>query len=428
VDQQRIPQSVHGHLMMIAMLHAGRPLAPHDVWSAWSFDPLVLIALVISAWLYGRGVQRLWRRAGRGRGIRVWQAAAFTGGWFALFVAMVSPLHRMGEVLFSAHMTQHEILMVVAAPLLVLSRPLVPSLFALPMPWRRALGRIARTPAVRSAWLTVRAPACAWLAHAAALWLWHLPGPYQATLASDAVHTFQHVSFLGTALVFWWSLLYGRERRLSYGSSVFYLFTTTLHTGGLGALLTFAAAPWYQSYDGVTQPWGLTALEDQQLAGLIMWVPASLGYLAAALWLMAAWLKESEQRAVRWRASIAGSAAMLALLMIAGCGMGPDKQTMRAAAAMTGGDPTAGARKIRRYGCGSCHTIPGISGANRLVGPPLDGIASRMYIAGVLPNEPHNMTTWIMNPPGVDSMTAMPNLGVTAQDASDIAAYLYTLK
>jgi cytochrome c2 len=95
---------------------------------------------------------------------------------------------------------------------------------------------------------------------------------------------------------------------------------------------------------------------------------------------------------------------------------------------LTNADADRGATAIRKYGCGSCHTIGGITGAAGLVGPPLAGIARRVYIAGVLPNEPDNMIKWLENPPGVDPKTAMPNMGVTPRDARDIAAYLYTLK
>lgn len=94
----------------------------------------------------------------------------------------------------------------------------------------------------------------------------------------------------------------------------------------------------------------------------------------------------------------------------------------------TGGDARRGAAAISRYGCGACHIIPGISGAQGLAGPPLSGIASRIYIAGVLQNTPENMMRWIENPPAVDEHTVMPNLGVTQKDAADIAGYLYTLK
>ena len=100
----------------------------------------------------------------------------------------------------------------------------------------------------------------------------------------------------------------------------------------------------------------------------------------------------------------------------------------RKAEAMTGGSPQRGKAAINRYGCASCHTIPGVPGATALVGPNLDQVASRMYIAGVMPNTPDNMIRWVQHPRDVDPLTAMPNLGVTDQDARDIAGYLYTLK
>jgi len=103
-------------------------------------------------------------------------------------------------------------------------------------------------------------------------------------------------------------------------------------------------------------------------------------------------------------------------------------QAEQIAQAATGGSAARGAASIARYGCGSCHIIPGVSGASGLVGPPLSGIGNRVYIGGVLQNTPNNMIRWIENPPAVDEHTVMPNLGVTHQDAIDIAGYLYTLK
>jgi cytochrome c len=113
--------------------------------------------------------------------------------------------------------------------------------------------------------------------------------------------------------------------------------------------------------------------------------------------------------------------------LASGC-TGASEADAREAAAITGGDPSRGPDLLRKYGCQTCHTIPGVVGANGLVGPPLAGIASRSYIGGVLPNAPDNMLRWIRDPKGVDAKTAMPNTGVTPSDARHIAAYLYTLK
>jgi cytochrome c len=116
------------------------------------------------------------------------------------------------------------------------------------------------------------------------------------------------------------------------------------------------------------------------------------------------------------------------LVLLAGACGGASEADAREAAALTGGDPSRGPALLRKYGCQTCHTIPGVVGADGLVGPPLAGIASRSYIAGVLPNAPDNMLRWIQDPKGVDAKTAMPDAGVTPSDARHIAAYLYTLK
>jgi putative membrane protein len=279
--------------------HEGKPHTFHDLWYTWGRDPFVIAGLVATAWLYWRGFRRVWAESARGREVRRWEAWAFAGGWLALFVALVSPLHPWGEVLFSAHMTQHEVLMLVAAPLLVLGRPLVPFLWALPARWRSKAGAFGKRRSVQRVWSVVTNPLVAWAVHAVALWIWHIPALFQATLRSDLVHTLQHLSFLGSALLFWWALVHGRRGLMGYGAAVLYMFTTSVHSGALGALITFARAVWYPAYVGSTASWGLTPLEDQQLGGLIMWVPAGLVYIVAGLALMVGWMRESERRVAR---------------------------------------------------------------------------------------------------------------------------------
>jgi putative membrane protein len=281
-----------------AFAHDGQLLAPHDLWRAWSLEPAIIICLGLSAWLYLRGVRSLWRSAGPGHGIRRWEVGAFAGGWIVLLLALVSPLHRLGGVLFSAHMAQHELLMAAAAPLLILGRPLVPFVWALPMTWRRTVGDWAAAAPVRGTWELLTLPLVAWTLQGVAIWLWHAPALFEATLRSDWVHTLQHMSFLGTGLLFWWALLRGRAGRVGRPAAVLYLFTTSVHTTVLGALLTFSSRAWYPLYAPATAVWGLTPLEDQQLAGLIMWVPANLSYLIAALAVASAWLREPSPRVV----------------------------------------------------------------------------------------------------------------------------------
>ena len=277
----------------VLLFHEGRPHNWHDLVRAWSFEPLVVISLTITVLLFIIGLRR------KRRSIRTWEALCFAFGWLALFVALVSPLHAWGQVLFSAHMTQHEILMLVAAPLLVLGRPLVTFLWALPLNWSRSLGNVAKIRVLNRLWRTFTIPLVAWVVHAVALWVWHVPILFEAALHHESVHTVQHLSFFISALLFWWALIHGPQGAMGYGAAVLYLFTTSVHSGVLGALITIAGSVWYPSYVGLTSSWGLTPLEDQQLGGLIMWIPAGLVYVIAGLALFAGWLREADLRAMK---------------------------------------------------------------------------------------------------------------------------------
>jgi cytochrome c oxidase assembly factor CtaG len=280
----------------------GEELAPHswhELWHAWAWEPGTVIPIAISGLLYGFGIGRLWRDAGVGHGIRVWEASCFAGGWLALVIALLSPLHPWGRVLFSAHMTQHEVLMLVAAPLLVLGRPMIPFLHALPSAWSSALARLSNTKVWRAGWLFITGAFIAWVIHAVVLWTWHIPALFDLTNHNEFVHALQHIFFLFSALLFWWAVIHSPARAMGYGMAVLYMFTTAMHSGLLGAMLTFADRLWYPSYAHTTQSWGLTPVEDQELGGLIMWVPAGLVYVFAGLALFVGWLRESERRAVR---------------------------------------------------------------------------------------------------------------------------------
>jgi putative membrane protein len=277
----------HGERVLFA--HLGPFVTPESVWNAWSLEPGVLLPLIWGGVLYGAGARAAPSHSGR-------STLAFAAGCLILAVALLSPLHALAEMLFSAHMAQHTLLIGIAAPLIVLGRPLRAGMWALPRSARRAIarGRVGHT--IMS--ITHIGAAHAFVLHAAALWVWHLPALYQASLGDQRIHAFQHACFLITALVFWSALLDARHRS-HYGIAVLYLFATTVHTSVLGALMTVAPAGWYPRYAAGTEAWGMSLLEDQQLAGLIMWMPAGLLYTAAALLLLAAWLRESETRALR---------------------------------------------------------------------------------------------------------------------------------
>jgi putative membrane protein len=404
-----------GLLPFVLRAHEGEALAPHDVLTAWAWDPVIVLGLAVCGALY-------WRGATEAHGLRRWERWCYWAGWWSLVIALVSPLHPMGEVLFSAHMAQHEILMLISAPLLVLGRPLVPYLWGLPLNARKVVGDATKSRPLQATWQWITRPLNAWWIHALALWGWHAPSLFQATVEDDFVHTLQHLSFLGSALLFWWALLRGRQAENNYGLAVLYVFSTGVHSSILGALLTFSPRVWYPVYANTTTAWGLTPLEDQQIGGLIMWVPAGLVFIVAGLALFGKWI----QQPARAQATIC--LLLISVALTSSCT--PDlqfKNPYKQALTITGGDAKRGKEAIGRYGCGSCHTIPGVQGANGLVGPPLTKMALRTYIAGVLPNTPDNMQRWIHDPPAVDHQTAMPKLGVSDQDVQDITSYLYTL-
>ena len=187
-----------------------------------------------------------------------------------------------------------------------------------------------------------------------------------------------------------------------------------MHTSILGALLFFAHGRWYPSYH---------SMEDQQLAGLIMWIPSGLIFIVAGLALFAAWLGESERRA-----KASSFTTLLMLLLFCACANEYRGDRIAEARQLTGGEPERGKTAIQRYGCGTCHTIPGVPGAKATVGPPLDQIGVRTYLAGHLINTPANLMKWIRAPQSIDPKSAMPDMFVTERDGRDIAAYLYTLK
>jgi putative membrane protein len=267
------------------------------VWSEWSWTPGIVIPLVLVALAYGCGVARMTHRPLSG-GLRWKQPLFFTAGWFSLFLALLSPIHELGEQLFWVHMTQHEVLVLVCAPLLVSGHPLRISLWALPLWGRKTVARAVHGAAFAAARTAISRPVCAWALHAVALLVWHIPALFDATLTSPAMHAAQHLSFLSTGLLFWWTLL-NPSSALGYGAASLYVFSTAVYTSLLGALLTFSQRPWYPPYAASASVWHFSGLEDQQLGGLIMWIPGGTILFVMTLFMVAKWLRESEIRGER---------------------------------------------------------------------------------------------------------------------------------
>jgi putative membrane protein len=270
------PAAAHG---------GGLPVTPPDLWTHWSLNPWTWGPLILLHTLYGHGVLKLWARAGAGRGIGFGAVAAFLLGEAVLFVALISPLHELGGTLQSAHMAQHALLILVAPPLLLAGRPGAALAHSLP-------AGVARSAALRRLTAMTKPlarPGIAALAHAVALWAWHAPPLYEAALLSPALHWLEHASFLATALMLWRAALAAPA-----GPALIAMAITLLHGGLLGALLTLSNAPFYDWYVGRADLWGLSALDDQHLAGAIMWAPMGAGYLALCLIAAARFLPRSE--------------------------------------------------------------------------------------------------------------------------------------
>jgi putative membrane protein len=235
--------------------------------------------------LYARGARRLAARPGAARALGRWRPAGFLGGATVLAVALGSPLHQAAEASLAAHMVQHLLLIVVAAPLLAWGRPLT-VLAVTGTPVRAVVRRTA--PLVRA--LLAR-PLLVWTAHVGVLWLWHLPRPYMAALADPVVHAVEHVTLLGTAVLFWLVVAEpDAAARQGWIPAAGYLFAAAMQSTVLGALLTLSDSPWYPA--AAT----LEGLVDQQRAGVLMWVPGGLVYLGATLTVVARPLRTAERR------------------------------------------------------------------------------------------------------------------------------------
>jgi putative membrane protein len=261
--------------------------------AGWIVDPAVIGPLGLGLLLYLAGVLRLWRSAGPGRGASYRDVALFGLGWSVMALALVSPLHEVSERLFAAHMAEHELVMAVAAPLLVLCRPLGVLLWAFPQRWRRRVGSGTGLAAYLLGWDIWSRPLVATFIHAVAIWVWHIPALFDAAVGNEAIHWLQHMSFFVTAMFFWWSLLSVRQRA---GVAIAELFATAMHTGALGVLIATARQPMYPAQAAVARAFGVDPLSDQQLAGLIMWIPGGTAYVIVGLALAGLWITRSSRQ------------------------------------------------------------------------------------------------------------------------------------
>jgi cytochrome c oxidase assembly factor CtaG len=382
----------------------------------------VSLSIMLFTLVYARGAYELWAR---GMFRRLASALpAYVIGVLVTLAILEPPFASLGHALFSAHMLQHLVIMLICAPLFVLARPTFVVFWGVPATTRRWLGRVAHLRIFRTVASFARSPITIWTAFVGLFALWHLPSLYALALRNEAAHIVEHLCFFVSAYGFWSVVMSKSSRaKLDYGARALFVATAATLSGLPGALMLLASRRLYAAHGEGSAQFGLSPLEDQQIAGLLMWIIAGFAYTAIVLALTYRWLKESDRRASG--AAWTTSSAVLALCLALSPRQSEASESWNGPVA---GDPARGAAEIRDVGCGSCHRIPGIAGADGLVGPPLDFISRRIYLAGVLRNTPLNMMAWIQDPQKFVPGNAMPNMNLSEEQSRNITAYLYTLK
>lgn len=267
-----------------------------SLFDGWSFDPAVTVTSALALGLYLAGVVRRRTRFPR-RPLGLWRIAAFAFGVAAIVVALESPIDRLAEGSFALHMVQHLILMMVAAPALVLGEPLNLFLSAAPRPAARALAALFRSKPVHA----LQHPVVAWCAFTGVLWGAHYSSLYELALENESVHQFEHALFLAAALLFWYVPFAGTPavwaaRPLSQPLRIVFLLSCMAPSGFLGFSLYESGRVLYPHYLGVPGTSAPSALHDQQLGGMLMWLADPLIMLGAVLAVVAAWAREEMGR------------------------------------------------------------------------------------------------------------------------------------
>lgn len=270
--------------------HASR-IAGEGMIGKFNQEPHVWAGLAVFCALYALGR----REAPKNTSSRT-SLVAFAAGMASLALALLSPIDYYSEALAWVHMLQHTLILMVAAPLIAMAGPEFYGIYLLPSPRGRAragdLIKLFNKTATKAArW---KRPLAALLLYAAVLWIWHIPKFYEEALANGLLHDFQHLGFFAASFFFWRIVLYPFAKTAPPPAAFLYLFVSMIHAMALGALMALSPAAWYAPYKETAPGFGLTPLEDQQLAGFIMWMPAGLSFIAAALYSMKRALQKTE--------------------------------------------------------------------------------------------------------------------------------------
>lgn len=272
---------------------------------SWEWRPEVLIPLIVAGVVYFIGWRRLRLRGQqRQRLANGWRLLAYWLGLLIIGLALLSPIDVLGSQLFFMHMIQHLLLVMLGPPLLMLANPLPFLLWGLPGPWRRRMGQLLsgllhRKSSSRKYLRTATSPGISWMLFVFFLIGWHDPNLYEAALRSDLVHDIEHLTFFGSAMLYWWHVVGAGphiHKRFSRPARVMYVIAAIPPNMLTGIAIAFAGQVIYTYYLSVPRLWGMTALEDQTLAGVIMWVPGSMMYIIAVLILAARWLQGEERK------------------------------------------------------------------------------------------------------------------------------------
>lgn len=283
---------------LVPSLHVAPAAASFSPATLVDVLPFVLLAGATAAYTMGTG--RAWRRCGQWRGVTARETAAGAGALAATLVALGPPLDGWAAHSLTAHMAQHMILILVVAPLLVAAHPVRVLLWS-PSPAVRGAARwlYASGP---GRWLrgATRQPVAVWVLQVLALWTWHMPAFYQAALRWETVHVLEHATLVAAGCLFW-RLIFTRPGRAGQGATLAVVFATAIQMNVLAALLIFSTAAWYD-FPG-TLPFGFSPLQDQQVGGVVMWVPGEVFYVLTAAAVLARWLRSSAP-VVRTRAPL----------------------------------------------------------------------------------------------------------------------------
>lgn len=408
----------------LAQAHAGNEQQSF----AWNLNPWISGIMATAILWYALGIYRVRVKAGNARLAGRMRIAAFAIATAAIFLTLESPIDSLAAELFSFHMAQHLALILICAPLFVASRPVLFALWAFPRRIRRVIGRFWSQSKLGAVLRLLSMPIPVALSFTRIFAFWHLPGPYSWAAQYSPVHAIEHLCFFISAFAFWSVVIEpSGTRRLDYGGTLLYVAIISVVSTLPGALMVLTSRPFYGLHAEGAARWGLTLVEDQHLGGLLMWIPGGFAYMAAILIVCALWLRDAERRAKeRSRKALTVMTSCMVLLLI-GAGCSNNEQDLPQDLD-TGGDPQRGATDIVQIGCGACHTIPGIAGATGLIGPPLTEMGRRVFIAGLLRNTPDNLTMWLRDPQKIVPGNVMPDMGLSEEQARDIAAYLYTLR